>query len=206
MGLADIRRMADGSYLDRTVRTDTIRGGRRPLHDAGSGSDAASEIPHDIDPDLITGESVESLRDPDRHRRAQRTILVVIAGAGSVGALARYAVGRILPTAPGHFPWSTFWINVSGSLAIGFVLVLLAERFSRARLARPLIATGFLGAYTTFSTYAVDTDTLFHEHDVATGVIYASASVAAGVLAVLLGVVAARLVIRLGHGLNRQLT
>jgi fluoride exporter len=176
------------------------------LHDAGSGSEAASEVPHDIDPDLITGEPAESLRDPLRHRRAQRTILLVIACAGSVGALARYAVGRILPTAPGHFPWSTFWINVTGSLAIGFVLVLLAKRFSRARLARPLVATGFLGAYTTFSTYMVDTDTLFHEHHVATGVIYATASVAAGVIAVLLGVVAARLVIRISTGLNGRLT
>jgi len=150
------------------------------LRDAAGGSEQGSGVPFGIDPDLIRAEPVESRRDPHRHRRAQRTILVVIACAGSVGALARYAVGRILPTASGHFPWSTFWINVTGSLVIGFVLVLLAERFSRARLARPLVATGFLGAYTTFSTYTVDTDTLFHEHHVTTGVIYATASVATG--------------------------
>lgn len=176
------------------------------MRDAASGSAAGSEIQLGVDPDLITAEPVESHRDPHRHRRAQRTILGVIACAGSVGALARYAVGRILPTAPGHFPWSTFWINVTGSLVIGFVLVLLTKRFSRARLARPLVVTGFLGAYTTFSAYVVDTDTLFHEHHVATGVVYATASVAAGLVAVLLGVVAARFVIRLDHGLNEQLT
>jgi fluoride exporter len=176
------------------------------LHDAESGSEAGSEVPLGIDPDLITAEPVKSRRDPRRHRHAQRTILVVIACAGGVGALARYAVGRILPTASGHFPWSTFWINVTGSLIIGFVLVLLAERFSHARLARPLVATGFLGAYTTFSTYMVDTDTLFHDHHVATGVIYATASVATGMIAVLLGIVAARFLVRLDHKLNEQLT
>ena len=76
------------------------------------------------------------------------------------------------------------------------------ERYSR----RLVIGSGFVGAYTTFSAYVVDTDTLFHEHHVATGVVYATASVAAGLVAVLLGVVAARFVIRLDHGLNEQLT
>lgn len=159
-----------------------------------------------IDPDLITAETPAMRRDPRRHRRAQRMILGVIASAGVVGALTRYAMGRLLPTPSGHFPWSTFWINVTGSLVIGFVLVLLTERFPRARVARPLIATGFLGAYTTFSTYMVDTDSLFRAHDIATGVIYVLASVLAGAAAAFAGVIFARFVIRLDHHLNEQLS
>jgi fluoride exporter len=159
-----------------------------------------------IDPDLITGESAATRRDPRRHQRAQRIILAVIACAGVLGALSRYAMGRLLPTQSGHFPWSTFWINITGSLVIGFVLVLLTERFPRARVARPLIATGFLGAYTTFSTYMVDTDTLFKAHDLRTGIVYALASIGAGGLAAFLGVIFARFVIHLDHGLNEQLS
>ena len=159
-----------------------------------------------IDPDLLTAETPEVRRDPRRHRKAQRTILLVIASAGVFGALARYAMGRLLPTPDGHFPWSTFWINITGSLVIGFTLVLLTERFPRARVARPLIATGFLGAYTTFSTYMVDTDTLFKERDLLIGVIYAFSSLGAGALAAFIGVVSARFVIRLEHGLNESLS
>ena len=159
-----------------------------------------------VDPDLITDEPAASRHDPHRHRKAQRTILLTIGCAGVFGALARYAMSRLLPTPDGHFPWSTFWINITGSLVIGFVLVLLTERFPRARLARPLIATGFLGAYTTFSTYMVDTDTLFHTHDIATGVIYAFSSLFAGAAAAFLGVIFARFVIGIDHRLNEQLS
>ncbi|MHB1781191.1 MAG: fluoride efflux transporter FluC [Acidimicrobiales bacterium] len=159
-----------------------------------------------IDPDRDTGESMEIRGDPRRHRTAQRSILLVIGCAGAVGALARYAVALLLPTPAGHFPWSTFWINITGSLVIGVVLVLLAERFPRARIARPLVVTGFLGAYTTFSTYMVDADLLFRGHDIATGVIYALSSLIAGAAAVFAGIVFARFVIRLDHRLNEQLS
>lgn len=159
-----------------------------------------------IDPDLLTAETPEVRRDPNRHRKAQRTILIVIGCAGIVGALARYAMSRLITVPDGHFPWSTFWINVTGSLVIGFVLVLLIERFPRARVARPLIATGFLGAYTTFSTYMVDTDLLFKAHKIATGAIYAFGSLGAGLAAATAGILFARFVVRLDHGLNEQLS
>jgi fluoride exporter len=159
-----------------------------------------------IDPDLLVAESPATRRDPRRHRRAQRTIVGVIACAGVVGALARYVMSRLIPTPSGHFPWSTFWINITGSLVIGFVLVLLTERFPRARVARPLIATGFLGAYTTFSTYMVDADTLLKGREFITAFAYAGASLILGGLAAFFGVVSARFVIRLDHRLNEQLS
>ncbi len=165
---------------------------------------APLELP--IDPDRVTVETAANRQDPPRLLRAQRSILLVVGSAGAVGALARYAMARLIRTPQGHFPWSTFWINVTGSLVIGFVLVLLTERFPRARLARPLIATGFLGAYTTFSTYVVDTDLLFRGHDIATGAVYAVSSLLAGGAATFAGVVLARLVVRLDHRLDDELS
>jgi len=131
--------------------------------------------------------------------------MLVIGFAGALGALARYAMGHLITVPAGHFPWNTLWINVTGSFAIGVVLVLVGERFPRARVARPMIATGFLGAYTTFSTYMVDADLLFRSHELATGALYAVASLFAGLGAVFFGVVLARGLVSLDHRLNEML-
>lgn len=176
--------------------------GKVPVPEGGSGPQARHRLP--VDPDLSG--SLAALRgDPRRQVKAQRTVLLVVACAGAIGALARYALSRIITVPAGHFPWNTFWVNITGSFAIGLVLVLLTERFPRARVARPLIATGFLGAYTTFSTYMVDADLLFRAHDLATGIAYALASLAAGLAAAFLGIALGRLVIGLDHRLNEQL-
>lgn len=159
-----------------------------------------------VDPDT-SGASGEpsARRSGHASRRATRVLVAVIACSGAVGALARYVAARLLPTAPGRFPWGTFWINVSGSAVIGFVLVLLLERFPRARLARPLVATGFLGAFTTFSTYMVDADELVRAHRVATAAVYALGSLLAGTAAVAVGMAAARTAVRIDASLDRQL-
>jgi CrcB protein len=129
---------------------------------------------------------------------------MVIAGAGSAGAVVRYAVGLALPAATGRFPWNTFTVNITGSFAIGLVLVLLTERFPVARVARPLIVTGFLGGYTTFSTYMVDTIQLVRLHDYLTGGVYVTASTLAGTAAVIMGALLARFLIRLDHAVAEQ--
>jgi CrcB protein len=139
--------------------------------------------------------------DPRGHRRSQQAILLTVALAGAGGALARYGVGELVGLPRDGFPWGTFWVNISGSLLIGLVLVLLRERFSHLRLARPLAVTGFLGAYTTFSTYAVGTDELFRSHDLRSGIVYALASLLAGIAAVFCGILLARTA--LGSGLRR---
>ena len=144
-------------------------------------------------------------RDPRHHRQAQRAILLVVGISGILGALARYGMAEAIPTAPGTFPWSTFAINVSGSLAIGLVLVLLLDRFPRARVARPLIVTGFLGAYTTFSTYTVDADLLFRSGDLLTGVAYALASLAAGTVAALAGIALGHHLVHIDRRLEERL-
>jgi CrcB protein len=152
-----------------------------------------SELDPPIDPDIPP---------PGARRRPEGALLLVIGIAGAVGALARYGLALLITSPPTGFPWSTFAINVSGSLVIGFVLVLLAERFPHAHLARPLVVTGFLGAYTTFSTYAVDTDSLVRHSAIAMAVAYAAASLLVGALATFGGVVLARALLRLEDRLD----
>lgn len=166
----------------------------------GEGGDHEPQLP--VDPDLA---STAIPRGPHRRRGAQRTILLVVGTSGLLGALARYGLSEAIRTPPGSFTWSTFAINVSGSLLIGLVLVLLLERFPRARVARPLIVTGFLGAYTTFSTYMVDADLLFRSGDLATGIAYTLASMVGGGVAAGSGIALGRLLVRVDRHLEERL-
>lgn len=120
-------------------------------------------------------------------------MLLAIAAGGALGAPARYEVAQIIHVAKDAFPWATFWTNVSGSFVLGFLLIVLIERYPPTRYLRPFFATGFLGAFTTFSTFAVETDLLIKDGHVALGVVYALVSLAAGFAAVWVGMLGARL-------------
>ena len=109
-----------------------------------------------------------------------------------MGAPARYGVAQFVHVARDTFPWATFWTNITGSFAIGLVLVLTLERFPPTRYLRPFLATGFLGAYTTYSTFAVETDVLVRDGHAAVGIAYAVASLVAGLFAVWAGMLVAR--------------
>jgi CrcB protein len=87
--------------------------------------------------------------------------------AGAVlGAESRYVVGaQVAARWPGTFPWGTLLINLTGSLVLGFFITLIAKRFREPAYVRLFLATGLLGAYTTFSTFSVETVTLVqHGH------------------------------------------
>lgn len=131
---------------------------------------------------------------PEIQRRLRTDVLAAIAAGGALGAPARYEMTRLIHVAKGGFPWATFWTNVSGSLVLGFLLVLIIERFPPSRYLRPFFATGFLGAYTTFSTFMVDTATLTKDGDVGMAATYLVASVVVGLAAVWLGIMAGKLV------------
>ena len=128
-----------------------------------------------------------------RARHADPTILVTIALGGTLGTLCRYWVSRVIHVAPDTFPWATFTVNVSGSFVLGLLLTLVIERWPPSRYVRPFFAIGFLGAYTTFSTFMVETDLLVKNGAGDIAALYVVGSLAAGLVAVYLGIVTGRL-------------
>lgn len=110
------------------------------------------------------------------------TTYLLIGLGGILGANARYLVSTWAAGRYGvAFPYGTFLINATGSLAMGFVLTLVADRFSNNADARYLIATGFLGAYTTFSTFTYETIALLRESAVRAALTNVFGSAALGI-------------------------
>jgi CrcB protein len=125
----------------------------------------------------------------------QPTVLAAIAAGGFAGGLTRYELGLAFPTTPGAFPATTFAVNVSGSFALALLLVFVLEIWPPTRYVRPLLAVGFCGAYTTFSTWMVDADRLFAAHHYATAAWYLLGSLATGLAATSLGLTVGRAVL-----------
>ncbi len=125
-------------------------------------------------------------------RRLHRRAILAVAAGGALGAPARYEIGLHVHAASGSFPWATFWINVSGAFLLGVFATLVLERLPASRYARPFVAVGFLGAYTTYSTMAVDTVTLLQHGHIGLGVVDLVASVAGGLGAVYAGILSGR--------------
>jgi CrcB protein len=118
---------------------------------------------------------------------------LVVAIGGALGAVSRYGVTLLVATVwKRDFPLATLLINVTGSLILGFFATLAAERASIDPMWRLLVATGFVGAYTTFSTFEYETQRLTESGAVWWGLVNVLASVAAGFVAVQLGVLLAR--------------
>lgn len=126
--------------------------------------------------------------------RPRLDVLGAIAIGGALGALARYGLAEALPRGPGAFPWATLIANAAGCLLIG-VLMVLVERGSTHRLARPFLGVGVLGGFTTFSTFAVETDLLAREGTPETAMLYLVATPAVALAAVGVGIVLTRLVV-----------
>lgn len=124
------------------------------------------------------------------------TAVVAVAAGGVLGALARWAVGLLLPTAAGGFPWATLGVNVLGSLLMGALVVVVTEVRATHPLVRPFLGTGVLGGFTTFSTFAVDAQTLLDAGHAATALAYIGATIAGAVGACALAVALTRRVAR----------
>jgi CrcB protein len=128
--------------------------------------------------------------DPDADARdpaAGWDVLAVIALGGALGSLARWGLGEAAGTPAGEVPWATVVENVSGSLALGVLMVLVAEVWPSSRHLRPFAGVGLLGGWTTFSTYALDTRTLLAHDRPAAATLYVVGSFVLGLLAVLVG-------------------
>jgi fluoride exporter len=122
-------------------------------------------------------------------------IPLAIALAGSLGALARYAVdGLVLKRTSGAFPWGTFAVNASGSFLLGVAFVLLTERMAVAPWLRSAITIGLIGSYTTFSTFSLETYRLAEDGAWGLAAANIAGSVAAGLTALYVGIVVGRVV------------
>jgi CrcB protein len=119
--------------------------------------------------------------------------VAAVALGGALGAPVRYELSASYPAGVGSFPWATFCINVSGSFLLGLLLTFVLERWPPTRYVRPFLAIGVLGAYTTFSTFSVETDLMIRHGHAMLGLVYVFASLIAGGAAVYVGIVAGRL-------------
>ena len=111
---------------------------------------------------------------------------------GAAGALARWGVATALPHSPGSWPWATLLVNLTGCLLFGALAAALTARSPEPAWARPFLAVGVLGGYTTYSAFAVETVALVEggARVLASG--YVLVSVLGGVLAVAAGALAVR--------------
>lgn len=110
---------------------------------------------------------------------------------GTLGTLARAALGQMFPTASGTFPLTTLAINVVGSFLLAFVLTALAHTFIRTPALRLFLGTGFFGGFTTFSTFVLETVELVRHGDPLVAMLAVLASVGGGICAAFSGVVCA---------------
>lgn len=123
--------------------------------------------------------------------------ILSIALGGIAGALCRYFLAGAINNATGAgFPWGTMIINLTGSFIIG-VLAEVFDILIVPSFARPLLMIGFLGAYTTFSTFSLETVKLFQDGEIRYAVLNILISNIGGILLVITGIVSARLLLNL---------
>lgn len=121
------------------------------------------------------------------------TKYLAVAAGGALGAVLRYYLGgTALARTAAPFPTATFVINVTGSFVLGLFLTLATERVQMSPHLRLAVAVGFVGAYTTFSTFEYETAKLIENGDVTRALLNVLLSFVVGLLAVWLGIFAAR--------------
>lgn len=119
--------------------------------------------------------------------------ILAIAGGGAVGAVARFLVSTGVYRLFGRdFPWGTLAVNVFGSFGMGLLFVLLLERSLIGPEARAAILVGFLGSFTTFSTFSLETLTLVEQGEMLRALLNVAASVLLCVAACWAGIITAR--------------
>jgi fluoride exporter len=122
------------------------------------------------------------------------TELLWVGLGGGAGAITRYALGLwIIQRAGLAFPYHTFVINLTGSFLIGLILVVLTDRLMADPAWRLLLVVGFLGGYTTFSSYTFEALQLLEHGEHLRAAAYLLGSNALGLLAAYLGTLLARL-------------
>ena len=108
--------------------------------------------------------------------------------AGGVGSVIRYLIGKFLNNTENGIPYGTFLSNILGSLLIGIILGLAAKNNAFSQNQTLLLATGFCGGFTTFSTFAYENHMFLKSGDFTSFAIYTISSFVIGFLAVFMGI------------------
>ncbi|MER5476000.1 CrcB family protein [Streptomyces sp. NPDC002734] len=143
---------------------------------------------------------------PDHTNGPQWPVIAVVAVGGAAGAALRFGAAGVWRngsdaalvwrTGEAAFPWTTLLVNVVGCFLMGVLTVALKERFTGApRLLNPLLGTGVLGGFTTFSSYTDDARRLFENDQPGSALGYIVLTVAAALAGVALGAALARTVL-----------
>jgi CrcB protein len=151
---------------------------------------AANGLYVDVHPDA------EMIVDRDLTGRPSRQVdtreLAAIFAGGALGGGIRTALFEAAPARAGSWPWTTFAVNVIGSLLLGYFVCRLQERLPVTAYQRPLLGTGLCGALTTFSAFQLDLLRLLDHGAVLLAVLYAAGSIAAGFAGVFIGTAVVR--------------
>ena len=115
--------------------------------------------------------------------------LVLVFLGGGIGSALRYAIGKFFNTSTAGFPWSTFTVNIIGSLLIGLFIGIALKSSSFSENQTLLLVTGFCGGFTTFSAFTYENQQFLKADDLTNFAIYTLGSIGLGIIAVLLGFV-----------------
>ncbi len=125
------------------------------------------------------------------------TLYALITLGGAIGALTRFIVSTwVYSKAETLFPWGTFAVNISGCFFIGLVYILSVELLVISPNMRTFLAVGFLGAYTTYSTFSLEILNLLKAGQIKLALLNSFGTLIAGLLAVWIGFLLARLIVR----------
>ncbi|MBT3700272.1 MAG: fluoride efflux transporter CrcB [Alphaproteobacteria bacterium] len=123
-------------------------------------------------------------------------LVLAIAAGGALGAVARHQVSAtVMRLAGAGFPWGTVAVNVLGSFLMGALIELMALRLNVGLEMRAFLTVGFLGAFTTFSTFSLDFVTLFERDAGVAAIGYAALSVILAIGALFAGLAVTRLLL-----------
>jgi CrcB protein len=129
----------------------------------------------------------------DRKEHHHVRVIIAVAAASALGGLARYLIGGVIANrSSGAFPWETFLVNITGAFVLGFLFTLFSDRLVVEPWLRTALLVGFLGSYTTFSTWTLESYRLIEDGAHAYALANLLGSLVAGVLATYAGVVLGR--------------
>jgi len=120
-------------------------------------------------------------------------VLAAVAAASSLGGLARYLIGgAVAVRSSGAFPWETFLVNITGAFVLGLLFTLFTDALAVAPWLRSALLVGFLGSYTTFSTWTLESYRLLEDGAHGYALANLLGGLVAGMLATYAGVVVGR--------------